>query len=107
MKTCKHTQFNKTEYDANYHKTHYDQIVIAVSKDIDIKNRLKLLSIGLNKSVNQLLIEAVNDLLEKYNAWKVLLYYRMSFYAIATTAYSKKHYFQWYAIIKSVLRTDT
>lgn len=59
---------NKQIYDKQYIKEHYDRIEIQVQKIMDVKNRLKILSIGLNKSVNQLLIEAVNDLLEKYNA---------------------------------------
>ena len=62
--------FDQNKYDMQYKKEHYDRITALIDKQLDIKNRLKLLSIGLNKSVNQLLIEAVNDLLEKYNAWK-------------------------------------
>ena len=60
--------FDKKQYDRQFIKANYDRIEIQVNKKDDIKNRLKLLSIGLNKSVNQLIIEAINDLLNKYNA---------------------------------------
>lgn len=60
--------FDKQKYDTNYVRNNYDQILIKVQKDKQIKERLKVLSIGTNKSMNQLLIEAIEDLLNKYNA---------------------------------------
>lgn len=72
-------KFDKQKYDKQYIKEHYDRIEMQVDKDKQIKERLKVLSIGTNKSMNQLLIEAIEDLLNKYNAWLVaihcILYY--------------------------------
>lgn len=62
------SMFDKQKYDSNYVRNNYDQIMIKVQKDKQIKERLKLLSIGTHKSQNQLLIEAIDMLLEKYNA---------------------------------------
>lgn len=60
--------FDKQKYDSNYVRNNYDQIMIKVQKDKQVKERLKMLSIGAHKSQNQLLIEAIEMLLEKYNA---------------------------------------
>lgn len=60
--------FDKVKYDREYIKTHYDRIELQVDKEKQFNERLKVLSIGTNKSKNQLLIEAVEMLLEKYNA---------------------------------------
>ena len=60
--------FDKQKYDSNYVRNKYDKIMVKVQKDKQIKERLKVLSIGTNKSQNQLLIEAIEDLLNKYNA---------------------------------------
>lgn len=60
--------FDKQKYDSNYVRNNYDQIMIKVQKDKQVKERLKMLSIGTHKSQNQLLIEAIEMLLEKYNA---------------------------------------
>ena len=62
-------KFDKQKYDKQYIKEHYDRIEMQIDKDKQIKERLKLLSIGTNKSQNQLLIEAIEMLLNKYNAW--------------------------------------
>ena len=60
--------FDQNRYDMQYKKEHYDRITLLTDKKDDIKNRLKILSIGLNKSVNQLINEAIIDLLNKYDA---------------------------------------
>ena len=60
--------FDQQRYKQTFEKESYDQIRIIIRKEKDVKNRLKLLSIGLNKSVNQLINEAIDDLLNKYNA---------------------------------------
>lgn len=60
--------FDKHKYDAEYIKAHYDSILIKTPKEKQIKERLKILSVGTNKSQNQLLIEAIEMLLDKYNA---------------------------------------
>ena len=59
---------NQQSYKQEWEKEHYQQIKIIVQKEKQIKERLKVLSIGTHKSQNQLLIEAIEMLLEKYNA---------------------------------------
>lgn len=59
-------QKHKTEYDQKYHKDHYEKITIAVDKDKMLKSRLETLSISTKKSVNQLIIMAIEKLLD-YN----------------------------------------
>ena len=56
------------KYKQEWEKEHYTQINFNVPKEKQYSERLKILSIGTNKSKNQLLIEAVEMLLEKYNA---------------------------------------
>ena len=58
-------KFDKQKYDKQYIN---DRIEMQVDKDKQIKERLKVLSIGTHKSQNQLLIEAIEMLLDKYNA---------------------------------------
>lgn len=60
--------FEQQKYIRKYNKEHYDEIRFTVQKDKQVKERLKMLSIGTHKSQNQLLIEAIEMLLEKYNA---------------------------------------
>lgn len=60
--------YNKKQYDANYLKEHYTQIKVNVRKDSDIKERLKVLSIGTHKTITELILEALELLFEKYNA---------------------------------------
>ena len=61
-------RFDKQKYKKTWEKEHNDLIQVSVTKEKQFKERIKLLSIGLNKSQNQLLIEAIEDLLNKYNA---------------------------------------
>ena len=63
------SKYEKIEYNNEYNKTHYQQIKFLAPIEKQFNERLKVLSIGTNKSKNQLLIEAVEMLLEKYNAW--------------------------------------
>ena len=56
------------KYKKEWERAHNDLIQISVSKEKQFNERLKVLSIGTNKSKNQLLIEAIELLLEKYNA---------------------------------------
>ena len=62
------SKLNKQIYNDKYNKEHYTQLKIRYETKQDYIGRLKTLSIGLNKSQNQLLIEAIEDLLNKYNA---------------------------------------
>lgn len=64
----RNSKLNKQIYDIEWKKEHYVQINFNVPKEKEYKERLKMLSIGTNKSMNQLLIEAIEDLLNKYNA---------------------------------------
>ena len=57
-------QKHKAEYDQKYHKDHYEKITIAVDKDKMIKSRLETLSISTKKSKNQLILQAIEKLLE-------------------------------------------
>ena len=61
-------KFDKQKYKKQWEKEHNDLIQVSVSKEKNIKERLKMLSIGTHKSQNQLLIEAIEYLLNKYNA---------------------------------------
>lgn len=60
-------KFDKQKYDKMWQKEHYTQINFNVPKEKQYKEQLKLLSIGTNKSINQLLIEAIDDLFVKYD----------------------------------------
>lgn len=60
--------FDKKQYDSKYRKTYFDQISFNVRKDSDIKERLKVLSIGTHKTITELIIEALELLFAKYNA---------------------------------------
>ena len=58
---------NRQSHKKEWEKANYTQINFNVRKDKQYKERLKLLSIGTNKSQNQLLIEAIEDLFVKYD----------------------------------------
>lgn len=62
------SKLKKHMYDTQYNKEHYTQLKIRYKTELNYIERLKILSIGTHKSQNQLLIEAIEDLLNKYNA---------------------------------------
>ena len=57
-------KFDKAKYDKEFHKSYYDRITVNVSKDSMLKSRLETLAISTNKSKDQLIIEAIERLLQ-------------------------------------------
>lgn len=62
-KQTKHTK-KELEYIQKYQTEHYDKITIKAEKDKMIKSRLETLSISTKKSKNQLILQAIEKLLE-------------------------------------------
>lgn len=52
------------KYDTMYKNKHYDRITILATKDSMLKSRLETLAISTNKSKNQLIIMAIEKLLQ-------------------------------------------
>ena len=57
-------KFNQSKYDMQYKKDHYERINLLLPKDKMLKSRLETLAISTNKSKNQLIIEAIEKLLQ-------------------------------------------
>lgn len=57
-------KFNKVNYNNAYNKDSYDRITVLAKKADCIKSRLETLAISTNKSKNQLIIEAIEKLLQ-------------------------------------------
>lgn len=55
----------KNQYDISYRKEHYDNIRCNAPREKELKYRLQLLSTSTKKSVNALLIDAIEKLLER------------------------------------------
>lgn len=60
-------KFDKAQYDKEYQRGHYDTIMLRLKKDDMLKSRLETLAISTNKSKNQLIIEAIERLLQDNN----------------------------------------
>lgn len=58
-------KFNKQRYDKEYVKGHYERFEIQSNKDKELKYRLDILSKSTKRSRNDLIIEAIETMLEK------------------------------------------
>lgn len=58
-------KFDKQRYDKEYTKLHYERIVIDAKKEKELKYRLDILSKSTKRSRNELIIEAIETMLEK------------------------------------------
>ena len=58
-------QFDKKEYDKKYQKDRYEIISVKANLNKQLKYRLDILSISTKKSRNELIIEAIETMLEK------------------------------------------
>lgn len=58
-------KFNKQRYDKEYVKEHYERFEIQSNKDKELKYRLDILSKSTKRSRNDLIIEAIETMLEK------------------------------------------
>lgn len=58
-------QFDKKEYDKKYQKDRYELLSVKANLNKQLKYRLDILSISTKKSRNELIIEAIETMLEK------------------------------------------
>ena len=59
-------KFDKVRYDNQYRKEHYDAVRILLSKDKQIKDRVKAAAERAGLSVNQWVVKAIEKELEWY-----------------------------------------